>query len=205
MCSISGSFSKQKLIDLCEANKYRGQLSHSISYYDCQTHLLTKPYKAFGPIDYNMLEEIENNYCIVHQQAPTVEGHSEEHIHPAKYQGSCLWHNGILKQSTIEKLQCENNDYSGWDTKQLLIYLNKHAAPIDIDGSFACLMYINSSLYIFRNEIAPMFIDEEYNLSSTKFEGAIPIIPNQMFLLAPGKTVCDLNLEFETVTNPYKM
>jgi hypothetical protein len=59
------------------------------------------------------------------------------------------------------------------------------------------------SLYLFRNEISPMFIDKQMNISSTKFEDSEETCPNVVFRM-------DLNYnnlinvgEFKTAENPY--
>ena len=59
-----------------------------------------------------------------------------------------------------------------------------------------------NSLQLFRNEISPMFIDEDHNISSTKFEGSKPLEPNVIWEFHPGKTLIGIGY-FKTVENPY--
>ena len=56
-----------------------------------------------------------------------------------------------------------------WDTGLMHDWLINKKSLDYIDGTFACLRYKNGKLYIFRNEISPLFIDDELNISSTKF------------------------------------
>ena len=204
MCSISASFSRNKIIELCELNSYRGQHSHSISYYDTKNKKMVSVERKLGPIDYNDINQVYGDYIIVHQQAPTTENASIEFIHPAKSGKLLLWHNGILKPETIKKLQKEVNSNSTWDSYLLADYLVFNTRPDNIDGSFACLMEESGELYLFRNEIAPMFIDNDLNISSTKFEGGKAIEPNKMFVFSfEDNKLLKTSVTFRTVNNPY--
>lgn len=206
MCSIVGSYSKNKLIELCKLNEYRGQASHSISYYDsCSGKIHV--YKAKGPIDYDMIEIPDWWYCIVHMQAPTTES---DNIHPAEYNKgtkSYLWHNGIIKQSYISRLQEITGLNSNWDTELLLNLLQEYPEKLDeVDGSFSCVYYKRGSLHLFRNRIAPLFYDEWMNISSTKFEGSKAVEHDTIFEI----DLCfDVRPElmpvkhFKTAVNPY--
>lgn len=211
MCSIIGAFDKDKVIALCELNAYRGQHSHSISYYDGYGVYYTQ--KNFGPIDYDKIDISDGDYCIVHMQAPTTDNKNLDCIHPATDNPysptSLLWHNGIIKEHEVERLREKYQLKATWDTYILLHHLIIGGSLSDIDGSFSCLWYDDDSNYgrpglkLFRNEISPMFIDSYSNISSTKFEGSVPIDPNVIFGFNPMKNALIPLSTFETKENPY--
>lgn len=211
MCSIIGSFDKQKLIDLCELNAYRGQHSHSISYASQDGVYYTQ--KNYGPINYDAIDNGDGDYIIVHMQAPTTDNKNSDCIHPAMgnpyCEGSLLWHNGIIKEKEVERLRKKYKLKATWDTYILLHHLIVGGSLSDIDGTFSCLWYDDSSAYgryglkLFRNEISPMFIDSKSNISSTKFEGSVPTEPNTMFGFDPWKNALYPHFTFETKENPY--
>jgi len=201
MCSIVASFDKAKLIELCKLNEYRGQQSHSISYYDPETGELTIT-RGEGPVDYASIEYANNVYCIVHMQAPTTQS---TQIHPAQFEDAYLWHNGIIKESYILKMQEIAGSTSTWDTQLLLeLFKGDLQTLSEVDGTFSCLLYNYGDLYLFRNEISPMFIDiESMTISSTKFEGSEPTEPNKIFYMDfVDKSLCILE-EFKTAVNPF--
>ena len=72
----------------------------------------------------------------------------------------------------------------------------------DIDGTFSCVYYGPGTLQLFRNEISPMFIDKDHNISSTKFEGSTPLEPNIIWEFRPGVSLNKIS-SFKTVENPY--
>lgn len=208
MCSIIGSFDRDTIIALCELNAYRGQHSHSISYASEDGVYFTR--KSFGPIDYDKIDT-NGDYCIVHMQAPTTDNKNADCIHPAMRTdaGDLLWHNGIIKEHEVERLRQQYKLESTWDTYILLHHLTLGGSLSDIDGTFSCLWYDDSSNYgryglkLFRNEISPMFIDAKSNISSTKFEGSVPTEPNTVFGFDPFKNALYPHFTFETKENPY--
>lgn len=201
MCSIVGSFKKDKLIELCTLNSYRGQHSHSISYYDIVTGELSVS-RGEGPINLDDIKETPLVYILVHMQAPT--GKEVNNIHPAHYMGKFLWHNGILKQTYIQQLKEKFKEVCEWDTFLMLKAITIDREMLnDLDGSFSCVLYDNEKLYLFRNEIAPLFIDAQLNISSVGFKGSNPTQPNKLHHL-------DFNFQslfavkaFTTKFNPY--
>jgi glutamine phosphoribosylpyrophosphate amidotransferase len=208
MCSIIGSFDKDKVIALCELNAYRGQHSHSISYASQDGVYYTQ--KNFGPINYDALDP-DGDYMIVHMQAPTTDNKNADCIHPAMnpYAGDLLWHNGIIKEKEVERLREKYQLKATWDTYILLHHLIVGGSPSDIDGTFSCLWCDYSSAYgryglkLFRNEISPMFIDSHSTISSTRFEGSVPTEPNVMFGFDPWKNSLYPHFTFDTKENPY--
>lgn len=201
MCSIVGSFKKDKLIELCNLNSYRGQHSHSISHYDIVSGELSVS-RGLGPVNLDSIEEKPLVYMLVHMQAPT--GQQTNNIHPAHYEGRFLWHNGILKQTYIQELKQQLNEVCEWDTFLMLKAITQNRDMLnDLDGSFSCVLYDNEKLYLFRNEISPLFIDAALNISSVGFKGSNPTPPNKLHHL-------DFNFQslfgvqnFTTKFNPY--
>lgn len=216
MCSIVGSFSKDKLLELCELNRYRGEHSHSLTIYSTHQRKIRYLKRSLGAFKFDPEYFADDDYFIVHQQAPTGENTGEDAIHPAQYynvamdRGFFLWHNGILKPSTIKALQEEYKVKASWDSL-LLLWRMIHSNPLnldDIDGSFSCLMAeglnYDSKLLLFRNEIAPMFYDNDFNISSTKFEGSISIRANVVYKFIPEKKqLIETEVTFKTKNNPY--
>lgn len=206
MCSIVGSFDRTALITLCKMNEYRGQSTHSIAYYDTYFDEFKSITQNKGPINYDEIKDLDDPtiYYIVHMQAPTFEPQNKTNIHPASSGSTRLYHNGILKELTIKKLQEKYQTEETWDTALLLEDLNGDSDLSDIDGSFSCLWYNGASLHLLRNEIAPMFIDvDTYDISSTKFDGSVPLDPNTIYKFRPAQKCLNTVKFFKTVENPY--
>jgi hypothetical protein len=217
MCAIVGSLSAEKLRELVALNSYRGSHSYSYSLYDPDTGVLSIVDKGLGSINVNKIVFPDNLYGIVHVQAPTTEARSEEFIHPAiipniyskQTPRKALWHNGIVKAHVIERYS--RRTCTSWDTMQILRLISENNAINDwdvlsnIDGTFSCLYYdeTNTNLFLFRNEISPMFIDKELNISSTKFEGSAETPPNQVLRMDFVTESLHNEYNFETVENPY--
>lgn len=222
MCSIIGSFSSDFIEELVlkTIDNGRGCHSYSITRLDAKTSkVIDKPFRFFGLPDFKSWVEFEeeenirlgvnypeNIYTIFHVQAPTTEVRDFESIHPAQLDYSLLWHNGILKPETIEDLQSKYNmPEEKWDTKLLLRHLLETNLPEDIDGSFACLFYNGVALRAFRNEIAPLFVDDKLTICSLPFKNSKPLEPNTLFHLDLKKRGLVPMTHFKTVENPYWM
>lgn len=220
MCSIIGSFEPKMLVHLYEINSYRGTHSHSVTVYDHRNKKILYCDKQLGTIDERQLMNITRTfpgkYYIVHSQAPTTENTSTKSIHPAIFHNSeardmsLLWHNGILKSKTINTLREATGIDSTWDTELLLHYMVYKGKLSEVDGSFACLMYHMGDIYMFRNEISPLFIDFEMNISSTMFEigagdggKAIDVKPNTVFKLDLHNKSSIIQSVFTTKNSPY--
>lgn len=200
MCSIVGAWTKDDVIDLCKLNEYRGQHSHSVSYYNPDTGELVVR-KASGALDYDTIKIPHNNYCVVHMQAPTDEING---MHPARAGNRYLWHNGIVKQSNIPALQQLTGSNSTWDTELILQAYIKDAKNLSqVDGTFSCLLYAAGDLFLFRNEISPMFFDRTLCISSTKFEGSYPTDPNVILYMDMHDSTLVGGTTFKTANNPY--
>lgn len=203
MCSIIGSFDKEKVVELCELNTYRGQHSHSISYYDIYRNDFNQINRKMGPINYDDINIPEDHYCIVHMQAPTTDARDDLSVHPAVINRDVMWHNGILKAKEIERLRAKYKLLTQWDTYILLKHMMSEGTPDGIDGTFSCLWFDSYRLYLFRNEISPMFIDADMNISSTKFTNSEPTPANAILLFEPSLFRLVPILNFNTVENPY--
>lgn len=155
------------------------------------------------------------DYQLVHIQAPTAEGNT---IHPAFIDKDpgwpvCIWHNGILKEHTIARLQREMNTDEPWDTALIGrgLTLRQRASNVEqskflsgLDGSYACFYRNGPYLFVFRNEIAPLFVDKDLNFSSIKFKGSNSIEPGIVFQVNFQYNRLDgTDVRFSTANNPY--
>jgi len=187
-------------------NEHRGQVSHSLSLFDIVSGQI-QVQRRVGKVDYDEIMSIDKDpltYIIVHMQAPTSGDLSPSIVHPAHFEGNYLWHNGILKQSYVDKLKQQLDEVCPWDTFLLLKSITASRDNLNyLDGSFACLLYSNEKLYAFRNEISPMFYDPYLNISSTKFLGSRSTEPNVLQHIDFNfGTLFNLK-PFKTVENPY--
>ena len=123
MCSIIGSYDIEMVKDLAKLNEYRGQHSHS--FFVLLNNKVVYSHKDYGELNIaDHLHKVDNdqNYYIVHQQAPT-SLQVEDAIHPAQLGDHYLWHNGIIKNKCIKELQSIYRTSTDWDTKLLLYSL----------------------------------------------------------------------------------
>jgi hypothetical protein len=157
--------------------------------------------RGMGEIPKDLINIGLNEYCIVHMQAPTTDNKDMNTVHPAQIGNTYLWHNGIIKADWVNK----RKDISSWDTQLILNQYVSTKDLNDIDGTFACLLCDEDKLYLFRNEISPLFIDKYSNISSTRFEGAVLIKPNIVweFLSTLSGKLEETDMKFNTVENPY--
>ena len=120
MCSIIGSYHQNKIVELIQLNAYRGQHSWSISYYNTMWNVMGNVVRGMGEIPYNLINIGIDEYCIVHMQAPTTSNKELDTVHPAQINYSLLWHNGIIKEKHVKKMQEELLTDESWDTKLIL-------------------------------------------------------------------------------------
>ena len=199
MCAITGSKYKNKLQELYQLNAYRGELSCSLATFKPHNGkvLLKTLFQQHGKMPVNLIDDNpldENDFMIAHSQAPTTESNN---IHPAAYGEALLWHNGIIKQKNIGE--------GTWDTVWLLDQIINYgwSSLSKVDGTFACVMYWGRELFVFRNEISPLFIDQHFNISSTKFDGSESLAPNKVWKLNFDTNLLDAVAYFDTFENPY--
>ena len=206
MCSITASFDTDKLVELAKMNEYRGTHSHSICYVrPGRMNVIQELKRGLGPLPYHEINIPEGMYGIVHQQAPTTDSKDETSIHPAQIANRLLWHNGIVKDGEVKRLNEFHMTNYSWDTMLILRQLIDYGHPDNIDGTFSCVYFDDERILVIRNEISPLFIDDDLNISSTKFAGSESLPANEMFELDlwmfPGYT--KIGKDFGTVENPY--
>lgn len=186
MCGLVGCYEKEKLTELLELNASRGKgtFADSISNFS----LMRKP-EEFIDIYRNPkkedLEKMDGDYFIGHQRAPTSGSIT---IHQPAIVDGYLWHNGVIP---VEE--------DKWDTKELATKISGGKLEEVLEnikiGSFSCVYsYIdekfNTYIKLFRNELAPLFIDNEASFSTTKFKGSEELPPYKIF---------DLDIEEGTI------
>lgn len=210
MCAIVVAYDTATAIELFKLNSYRGVHSHSVAIFDEYDGLIFL-HQGEGELDPSLLNNFKRGTIVMHSQAPTTQNSG---IHPAALvdiddNAYLLWHNGIIKPYVIEELKQKYNLETDWDT-QLILNEFLMDANYSIDGSYACVMYrypkvdeLTGNIQIFRNEIAPLFYSHR-GISSTKFEGSIPVPANQVFTLVNRALIqFDDDPSFKTVNNPY--
>lgn len=172
MCSIIASFNTEKFKELVDLNQFRGSFSHSITYTgDGGVFSL----KDFGPFPKDILENLNDNlFKIGHVQAPTggmIKDRSR--IHPCFTGNSFLWHNGILTDNCIQRLQDELHVTTSFDTKLLSMILERKGVQVlnEIEGLFSCIWYHEGQYYMFRSKHGKLYVDENLNISSERFNG----------------------------------
>lgn len=203
MCSIIGSFNTETLHNLSQLNAYRGTHSHSLYAFDRDMNIVYI-HKDFGALDVSAHDIPQGCYIIAHQQAPTTEAKDVGSIHPAEVSDSLLWHNGIIKQDDVRRLQSELNTNEKWDTKLLLLNYIATGSFEGINGTFACVMHTSGKLHILRNEISPLFMNAVGDVSSTKFDDSFSVEPNKVLQFTPfDDTMIREMGSFTTKENPY--
>jgi hypothetical protein len=216
MCAIVASRNINVLKDLVSLNSYRGSESYSYSWFNIYTSSLVIVDRGFGTFDINKIVLPTDCYGIVHVQAPTNNEGKISTIHPAVIMNQpfpeytpdyALWHNGIIKSDVVDRYAEETG--TRWDTMQILNKISKSDGKWwnrlnDFDGTFSCLLYHRSKgLFIFRNQISPMFVDVNMNISSTKFEGSQQTTPDIVWKIDPLNHIMSEVGTFKTVENPY--
>lgn len=205
MCSIIGSFSKERLSVLADLNSYRGTHSHSLFVYD-ENRTLIYSNRSFGKlvITDHPVAEGSGRYFIAHQQAPTTEAKNTKAIHPAFMDDVVLWHNGIIKADDVKRLQEQYQTDEKWDTKLLLMHYLKTGNVDNIDGTFACFVVDDGEFRLFRNEISPLFYNDLGDISSTYFENSLSLDANKVLTFEPSfDNMFNVVAEFTTKENPY--
>jgi hypothetical protein len=206
---IAASFSKDKIVQMLDLNKHRSTYAHSIASYDTNNMALFSVNRGFGDISYNRIYEEPNLYIIVfiqempngrHIQPPCIftEPPSDHH----------LWFNGELAPKEIEKLQFEEAEKDEESVKQwapflLLKHIIRYSAPIDVDGSFACLYCDGRDLFVFRNEKEALFLDDDFNICSSPFTGSTSLASNKMYKMNMTKRKLRKIDEFATLRHWY--
>lgn len=162
----------------------------------------------FGEFPLEIIDASKDGcYLIGHCQAPTGGLIKDPNrIHPAKIKGDFLFHNGIIKQQDINRLQKEHETNEAWDSKLMLMEIQKIGllqTLNTIDGSFACIFKDESKMRIFRSAAGTLFVDNELNISSTLFEGSNRIEKDVVFLIDFENKMLVKEQIFKSKSNPY--
>jgi len=188
MCSIVGSFSKQTFKELVTLNQSRGLFSYSFMVFDPTNHKIVSLNQNFGEFPLSIVDDAQSDmYYIGHTQSPT-SGLIQDvnRIHPAMSNNQFLFHNGIIKQKDVLRLQSAINVDEKWDSKLMLLDI-QNTSLIEtlntIDGSFACVYFDGSELMIFRSAAGTLFIDKQMSISSTKFNDSYRIDKDKVYAL----------------------
>lgn len=219
MCGISASFNIETLEKLMWLNNQRGNFSFSLTVLEILNsggHVIQGVFKGFDDFRSHILEYYSNLqdrkfYYIAHSQAPTsASGTNKDYgkIHPATFKGVLLYHNGILKPSTVQDLQKKylDNPLNSWDTQLLLYEIINHGIGSlkKIDGSFACVLINQYDVEIFRNQSSILYYDSELNISSIPIENMKELEINKLFQLDfENKMIIDMNFNFQNIDNRY--
>lgn len=208
MCSIVGSFSKDKFRELITLNQSRGSFSYSFLVLNPETQEKVSLTQEFGPFDFKVLDTVPDGmYYLGHTQAPTgglIKDRSR--IHPASNVDCFLFHNGIIKQKDVDRLQKELNTDEQWDSKLMLMDIKSKGlleSVNTIDGSFACILKDTYSLRVFRSAAGTLFVDSNLNISSTNFGSGFRIKHDTIFNMdLKSKKMLEL-ATFKSKSNPY--
>jgi len=186
MCGISASFNIETLQNIIEVNNIRGNFSFSLLVYDYINKHILALHRSFIDKRKELVKLYKDipAYFIAHNQAPTAGlNHNFFKIHPAEYKNNFLYHNGLLKDNTIQKLRLFYK--SDWDTMLLLqeIIHSDFKNLNDIYGSYACILINEYKLFVFRNSNSIIYYDTELNLSSEKMDTMQELPTNKIFEL----------------------
>lgn len=219
MCCISSSFSVDSLLNMVNQGKSRAGHSWSVTVIRSgRVILLNRGLVVNTPdeLDEVILHNIKPNlidrdYIIVHQQAPTTSERTAA-VHPATSPShpGMLWHNGIIKQSSVDQLQATYNRTDKWDTMLLSFVLNDFIEN-DVDhlssirGGFACV-YVNSAtgdVNLLRNSVCPLFVNSVGDVSSIQSGSMQPLPVNTVFHLDLNTKQLIPKKSFESAERPY--
>ena len=217
MCGISASFDIRILKDLIEVNDIRGNFSFSLTIIDPINNSIVAQHTSFYDDRKEILKYYKNRpddallYYISHCQAPTSDTglvKNFNRIHPASFRKSYLYHNGIIKDSSINFMQNKvvNDRADTWDTSLLLKSIETHGYSVlnSINGSFACLLIEPEQISVFRNLSSIIYYDKDLNISSINFNGEMrEFEPNTVFKLNLNTKALVKQYSFNSLDNNY--
>lgn len=184
MCGIVASRDKLKLLELIDANKSRGSNSWSLTVIDLNDMSLKAIFKEKQNIKKGQIKRLisqincDNPYYIIHMQAQTT---NSTRVHPATNDNYMLWHNGIIKDKDIKRLQESQKDNEEWDTQLILNEIYKYYKPgsdfnhhiansiANINGGIAAILWTGENIYIFRNSTSILYTNILGDLSSVNY------------------------------------
>ena len=158
MCSIVGSFSKEKFTELMQLNQFRGNFSYSVSLYNIIDKKITFQSKSFGEYSSKVLDILDTT-----------------RIHPTNVENTFLWHNGIITSRGVKNLQKNLETQDTFDTLLLNKSITQNFDYLShIEGLFTCLFVDENKgkVNIFRTKHGKLFVDEDLNISSEKFKNS---------------------------------
>lgn len=181
MSIIIGSFNRDKIIELCSLVSHKMCYAHSIGIYDVENKGMFGVNRGPNELAYNKIYITPTEYCIVHLQSTPC----GRNIQPAstfdRDSEHYLWFNGELTSEEVERFQIEEDTEEKWQTMLLLKHIVRYGAPSDVDGSFSCVYTDGADLYLFRNELESMFIDDDMTICSIPFRASRATNSNRMF------------------------
>jgi hypothetical protein len=208
MCSIVGSFSKTTFKELVKLNQSRGSFSYSFLVLNPADLSTVSLEQRFGVFNTESVDTAPDNmFYLGHTQAPTG-GLIEDpnRIHPASLGNDFLFHNGIIKQKDVGRLQLEHASEDGWDSRLMLMEIQKKGLMETlntIDGSFACVFNDRQKLRIFRSAAGTLFVDEALNISSTSFIGGSRIEKDSVYVVDLLNKNVIIEDTFKSKSSPY--
>jgi glutamine phosphoribosylpyrophosphate amidotransferase len=181
MCSIIGSFSEKKIMELVEKNQHRGKVAYSLASFERDGSHVKIVYGE-GEFDPKIFRQLQTDgrYMVCHLQSPTNTdaadtGYRQPSVITGSSNTSYLWHNGILMPQTMEMISQVLGIESRFDTHLLHHWLEHNEALDKIEGSFACV-YMGGdarNIKIFRSRHAKLYVDlETMTMSSERFDGS---------------------------------
>ncbi len=216
MCGIIGSFSKNKIIELSKINSARGNKTYSLTVLSKEGYVISCD-KQIGEFNQEVFEKVKDinivePYYILHIQSPTkVTKLDKETIHPAKQHSEYtetidyLWHNGMIIERNMNIIKEKYSYDSNWDTGLILKMVTEDIDTLEeIEGSFGCLLLKDNNFYIFRNNIVPMYYDDDLNISSTEFENSTKLHSNIVYDIDLKNKKLNYFKQFKNEHNPYK-
>lgn len=198
MCSIIASYSRDKFQELIDLNQFRGNFSYS--YTEFENNRIQEQIKNFGEFN---LGDLGYNYSykIGHVQAPTGGMIKDTNrIHPVNTENIMLWHNGLLTPRGIKFLQNKLGVDETFDTFLLTLAIEKFDFEIlnEIEGLFSCLMIKSGKIYVFRTKHGKLYIDNDMNISSERFENSKCIDADTVYELDIIKLKYNIISKFKT-------
>jgi glutamine phosphoribosylpyrophosphate amidotransferase len=202
MCGIFVSFNEITLNELCNLNLHRGnkdKISSMAIPFNSNTNNNIDITREKSCINF-----IEGKYNVCHIQSPTNQINDEKCIQPVEYNNNILFHNGMLKQ---EYIQTVSDKYkTTFDTLIMIKMIDDvgiKSTLENIDGSFACILFYNNELFIFRNNPGILYVDDKLNISSTKFKNGHLIKSNVIIKLDLYNRTFKETEVFATKSKPY--